>query len=129
MVPNAHRKEYSSCYQGLGRCFSTTDIRGYYNDLTEKVTRLPELLDNNELPYVEGERGEQILFPVAVFQYGLGAYDLYLLEQDERYLKKFFSVWIGRYKTTKVLAHGIIFSLSILRRRMARCVRGKEPLY
>ena len=76
--------------QGLGRCFSTTDIRGYYNDLTEKVTRLPELLDNNELPYVEGERGEQILFPVAVFQYGLGAYDLYLLEQDERYLKKFF---------------------------------------
>ena len=71
--------------QGLGRCFSTTDIRGYYNDLTEKVTRLPELLNNNELPCVEDERGEQILF-----QYGLGAYDLYLLEQDEQYLKKFF---------------------------------------
>lgn len=77
-------------HQGLGRCFSATNIFGYYNDLTEKVTRLPDLLDNNELPYLEDEKGEQILFPVAVFQYGLGAYDLYLLEHDERYLKKFF---------------------------------------
>ena len=76
--------------QGLGRCFSTTDVCGYYNDLTEKVTKLPKLLDNNGLPRVEDEKGEEILFPVAVFQYGLGAYDLYLLEHDERYLKKFF---------------------------------------
>ena len=56
--------------QGLGRCFSTTDICGYYNDLTEKVTKMPELLNCDELPHVEDERGEQILFPVAVFQYG-----------------------------------------------------------
>lgn len=76
--------------QGIGRCFSTADIRGYYNDMTEKVTRISELLDNNELPYMETESGERILFPVAIFQYGLGAYDLYLLEKDERYLKKFF---------------------------------------
>lgn len=76
--------------QGLGRCFSTTDICGYYNDLTEKVTKMPELLNCDELPHVEDERGEQILFPVAVFQYGLGTYDLYLLKHDERYLKKFY---------------------------------------
>ncbi len=80
--------------QGLGRCFSTTDICGYYNDLTEKVTKMPELLNCDELPHVEDERGEQILFPVAVFQYGLGAYDLYLLKHDERYLKKILSVCV-----------------------------------
>lgn len=76
--------------QGLGRCFSSGEVCGYYNDLTEKVTKLPILLETNELPYVKDEKGNSILFPVAIFQYGLGAYDLYCLEQDERYLKKFF---------------------------------------
>lgn len=99
--------------QGLGRCFSTTDICGYYNDLTEKVTKMPELLNCDELPHVEDERGEQILFPVAVFQYGLGAYDLYLLKHDERYLKKnFISVCVGRCKIRKVPVHGTTFSSS-----------------
>ena len=76
--------------QGLGHCFSTDDIYGYYNDLTEKVTKLPKLIDSTDLPRVKDEKGNDILFPVAIFQYGLGAYDLYLLEHDERYLKKFF---------------------------------------
>ena len=36
--------------QDLGRHFSTTELKGYYNNLTEKVIRLPHLLDNEELP-------------------------------------------------------------------------------
>lgn len=77
--------------QGIGKQFSFSEIRGYYNDLTEKVTKLPELLDNNELPVTLTEKGEKVLFPVAVFQYGLGAYDLYLEsgKNDVRYLNKF----------------------------------------
>ena len=77
--------------QGLGQCFSTTELKGYYNNLTEKVTRLQPLLDTDELPLSPDDSGGQILFPVAIFQYGLGAYDLYLSEEktDSRFLRKF----------------------------------------
>jgi len=77
--------------QDLGRHFSTTELKGYYNNLTEKVIRLPHLLDNEELPTSPDESGGQILFPVAIFQYGLGCYDLYLAsgQSDNRYLRKF----------------------------------------
>ena len=77
--------------QGIGRHFSNSELAGYYNDLTEKVTRLPQLLDNDELPTTAAENGTKVFFPVAVFQYGLGAYDLYLEsgQQDDRYLHKF----------------------------------------
>lgn len=77
--------------QDLGRFFSASELKGYYNNLTEKVTRLPELLDTDQLPTTKTEANEQVFFPVAVFQYGLGAYDLYLAseEKDERFLRKF----------------------------------------
>lgn len=77
--------------QELGRHFSATELKGYYNNLTEKVTRLPNLLDSEELPTSPDDSGGQILFPVAIFQYGLGAYDLYLEseESDCRFLRKF----------------------------------------
>ena len=75
--------------QDLGKCFSSTDISGYYNNLTEKVIREPNLLKNEQLPKIKVESGETIYFPVGIFQYGLGAYDLYLTNKDEIYLKKF----------------------------------------
>lgn len=77
--------------QGIGRFFSASELAGYYNDLTEKVTRLPDLLDNDELPSTTAEDGTKVFFPVAVFQYGLGAYDMYLESEkkDGRYLHKF----------------------------------------
>lgn len=74
--------------QGAGRIYSKGEIRGYYNDLTEKV-----LKDNNNsrlyIPKIKLETGEEIFFSIAVFQYGLGAYDLYLLEKKDLYLDKF----------------------------------------
>lgn len=77
--------------QDLGRHFHVTKLEGYYNNLTEKVSRLPLLLDNEDLPTSPDESGGQILFPVAIFQYGLGCYDLYLTsgKSDNRYLRKF----------------------------------------
>ena len=75
--------------QDLGKNFSATEIKGYYNNLTEKVTRQPELLNTEKMPMVLEDSGEYILFPVAVFQYGLGALDLYIETQNNVYLKKF----------------------------------------
>lgn len=75
--------------QGLGKCICADKLNGYYNNLTEKVTMLPSLLETDELPLYKTPSGKEVTFPVDVFQYGLGAYDLWLLEKDERYLRKF----------------------------------------
>ena len=82
-------KSYLHVNQDLGRCFKKNKIRGYYNNMTEKVTMLPELLENDDLPKLYLEDGGFTYFPVAIFQYGLGAYDLYLQTKEEKYLRKF----------------------------------------
>lgn len=74
--------------QDIGKCFSADSIKGYYNNMTEKVTKMPELLVNDGLPLLNTGNGE-VEMPVAIFQYGLGAYDLYLQTGEEKYLKKF----------------------------------------
>lgn len=75
--------------QDRGKCYSTTEIKGYYNNLTEKVTKNPWLLNTDELPMVTPENQNPVFFPTAIFQYGLGAYDLYLMSGEDRYMKKF----------------------------------------
>lgn len=75
--------------QNIGKIYSKGCIEGYYNDLTEKVTRQPQLLLSDELPKLEISKNKFIDFSVAIFQYGLGAYDLYLLTKQQLYLKKF----------------------------------------
>lgn len=74
--------------QGLGKIYSKTDIRGYYNDLTEKVTK-DKNVDALNIPKFKIENGAEVIFPIAVFQYGLGAYDLYLLKGEVCFLEKF----------------------------------------
>lgn len=75
--------------QNIGTCFSVAEIKGYYNNLTAKVTMQPELLDSHSLPLLEIGKGRYVESGVAIFQYGLGAYDLFLLTNEERYHKKF----------------------------------------
>lgn len=75
--------------QDLGKCFVIGEIRGYFNDLTEKVTKQPELIEKGELPVTTDEKAGTVIFPIAIFQYGLGAYDLFLLTNEERYLTQF----------------------------------------
>ncbi len=80
--------------QDIGKFFSVDSIMGYYNNMTEKVTKMPELLARDVLPFLE-VNGKKVVMPVAIFQYGLGAYDIFLQTQDERYEKKFMQsvVW------------------------------------
>ncbi|OUP58046.1 hypothetical protein B5F14_08290 [Faecalitalea cylindroides] len=75
--------------QSLGEVFTPSKLEGYFNNLTKKVEMQPQYLENDCLPTVKTEKGEDILFPVAIFQYGLGCWDLYLIKKDEKYKIKF----------------------------------------
>lgn len=79
-------KSISHVDQGIGKIYSVDEIRGYYNDLTEKVTKREDLGD--KVPISSVDTGEKIYFPIEIFQYGLGAYDLYLLNNDTKMLTK-----------------------------------------
>lgn len=76
-------------HQGAGKVYCKSEIKGYYNDLTEKVTMDKSLLYNERLPLIKQLDGQYIYFPVAIFQYALGCYDLWLIEKDEVYKNKF----------------------------------------
>ena len=89
--------------QDIGKFFSKNEIRGSYNNRTEKVLKMPELLDSEELPKLNLEGGKYTVFPVAIFQYGLGAYDLFLKTNETRYEKKFMQCvnWAMEYMDKK----------------------------
>ena len=71
--------------QGIGTCYCKEKVAGYYNDLTEKITRDdPNIL----VPKYYVDSGEEIYFSIGIFQYGLAAYDLYLKTGEQRYLDK-----------------------------------------
>ena len=71
--------------QGVGTCFSKEEVAGYYNDLTEKVTKdNPDIL----VPMYRVDTGSEIYFSIGVFQYGLAAYDLFLKTREDIYKKK-----------------------------------------
>lgn len=65
--------------QGIGRCFHVGELAGYWNDLTGKVSP-NTLLDREGVPVSVIAGGRKVNFPIAVFQYALGRYDLSLLE-------------------------------------------------
>lgn len=75
--------------QGVGKSYSLFDISGYYNDLTKKVIKAPSLLKNHSLPTMILEDGRVIEFPTAIFQYGLGSYDLFLQTNQQIYFDQF----------------------------------------
>lgn len=78
-------KSISHVNQGVGTCYSKTEVAGYYNDLTEKVTK-----DKSDIlvPKYYVDTGEEIYFSIGIFQYGLAAYDLYLKTKEEVYKNK-----------------------------------------
>ena len=75
--------------QNIGKFFKIDEVKGYYNNLTQKVILMPDLLHSEKLPEIKQLDGHFILFPVAVFQYALGCYDLFLATNKKVYLKKF----------------------------------------
>ena len=72
--------------QGEGKIYSKDSVAGYYNDLTEKITRFG--LPDDSVPKSFVDTGEEIYFSISIFQYGLAAYDLYLITGDQKYLPK-----------------------------------------
>lgn len=72
--------------QDEGKIYSLDGIGGYYNNLTEKVSKFGEKGDN--VPKTVVDTGEEIYFSIAIMQYGLGAYDLYLLDKDISMIQK-----------------------------------------
>lgn len=72
-------------HQGVGTCYSKTSVLGYYNDLTEKVTKDdPAIL----IPKYYVDTGEKIYFSIGIFQYGLASYDLFLKTREDIYKDK-----------------------------------------
>lgn len=74
--------------QGVGKYYSLSEVKGYYNDLTEKVKRdHPEEI--SYLPKTDLKNKESVIIPINVFQYGLGVYDMSLSSQNAQLLEKF----------------------------------------
>lgn len=72
--------------QNEGICYSKTELTGYYNNLTEKITRFG--MPGEEIPVTADEDGTKRHFSIAIFQYGLAANDLYLTTKDESMLRR-----------------------------------------
>jgi len=74
--------------QDEGKIYSKDKIKGYYNNLTEKVNWY-QGYDNNGIPLVVNYNGDKIYFPITISQYALGNYDLYLMTNEKIYYKQF----------------------------------------
>ena len=79
--------------QGVGKSFCVGEIRGYYNDLTKKVT---EDKEHYCFPGVFSykRKGKESFPAIEVFQYGLGAFDLYLMGVDKELMKAKFIAYV-----------------------------------
>ena len=75
--------------QDLGKYFEAKELKGYYNNMMEKVSYVPHLVDSEELPVLHTESGGTFVFPVAVFQFAFGLLDYYYESKEEKYLAKF----------------------------------------
>lgn len=77
--------------QGVGKYYSKEEIKGYYNDLTNKVSD-KTILDNDGIPINTTIANIETYFPISIFQYGLGLYDLYLKKCDDKFKKQFLKI-------------------------------------
>ena len=74
--------------QGVGKVFVPGELRGYFNDMTQKVIMGDSNLGDDGIPFFLHSDGTRIQMPTMIFQYGLGAFDLWLLEGDNKFLEK-----------------------------------------
>lgn len=81
--------------QGIGKHFDKNRISGYYNDLTGKVND-KALLDEVGVPINIIEGNQKVYFPISIFQYALGLWDLYLDSNSIEYRNNFMMIseWI-----------------------------------
>lgn len=74
--------------QDEGKIYSKDKVKGYYNDLTEKINWY-QGYDKSGIPLVMNYKGERIYFPITISQYALGNYDLHLMTNEKIYYKQF----------------------------------------
>jgi hypothetical protein len=74
--------------QPLGLFKNELRLNYYYNDLSEKVHRGYNNLDENNIPIFTTIDKKLVHMPIMIFQYGLGAFDLWLKTKDINYLNK-----------------------------------------
>lgn len=72
--------------QNEGLIYSVEGLEGYYNNLTEKITRFG--MPGTEIPITSDGDGKMRHFSIAIFQYGLAANDLYLQTKDKSMLER-----------------------------------------
>ncbi len=72
--------------QDEGTMYAKDEVKGYYNNLTLKV--INSGIADNSVPMYHVDSGEKLYFSIGIFQYGLGAYDLYLKNNDKNMLEK-----------------------------------------
>lgn len=77
--------------QNEGKYYSKNEVKGYYNDLTNKV-RIGNTLIENDIPYNISIHNKKIFFPGTIFQYGLGLYDLYIETNEKKYIDQFIKI-------------------------------------
>ncbi len=77
--------------QRKGLYWSKESLKGYYSDLRHKLTD-NNALDSSGVPINKTGDGKIIYFPIVIFQYGLGSYDLLLETGDSVYKDKFMNV-------------------------------------
>lgn len=80
--------------QNEGLAYSFDSIKGYYNNLTEKVTRDKKNYYAKDVFQISDDKGYFYYFPISIFQYGLGAYDLFLLGKDKDLMKEKFLTYV-----------------------------------
>ena len=88
--------------QNEGLIYSFDAIKGYYNNLTEKVTLDKARYNSRNVITTLDENDNEYLFPIAIFQYGLGSYDLFLLNKEKELMhEKFYSHLEWTFKNQK----------------------------
>ena len=77
------KKNCVAVHQGEGKIYSKEQISGYYNDLTGKISP-NTILDDNGVVINIIANNKRVYFPISIFQYALGLWDLYLLTKNIR---------------------------------------------
>lgn len=75
--------------QDIGEHFCKSELKGYYNNMKEKVTYMSHLVESDEMPIIHTESGVDFYFPVAIFQFAFGLLDWYYETKEDKYLNKF----------------------------------------
>lgn len=86
----ARGTSYQHVPQEVGRCFAPGRLEGYFNDLTAKAAWSGKV-GGGGIPLVDTDTTENFPFPIAIFQWALGHWDLWLLSErtDKRNLSNF----------------------------------------